>query len=51
MDDQEVLELMVANERMGAALSYVYRKYPQLRQEVIFYLADYPFEMGVSDAS
>lgn len=35
-----VLETLDANERMGNALAYVYRKYPHLKAEIAQYLSE-----------
>lgn len=42
-DEEDVMELLSANERMGAALSYIYRRYPDLKAEVRGALFDYPW--------
>ena len=42
-DHSMEIETMRANERMGAALAYCYLKYPNLKQEVVEFLDDYPF--------
>lgn len=41
--DDVALDAMAANERMGAALAYIYSVEPEWRQRVADYLADYPF--------
>jgi hypothetical protein len=38
----EMQEVMAANERMGAALAFIYREAPEWEQRVAEYLADYP---------
>lgn len=38
------IDVMAANERMGAALAFIYREAPEWKQRVADYLADYPFE-------
>lgn len=42
-DKEDILELLAANERMGAALDFLYREYPEARCLVAEYLMDYPF--------
>jgi len=37
------LATMAANEKMGAALSFIYTQHPEIKDEVLAYLADYPF--------
>ena len=37
------IETMRANERMGAALAFIYSKHPELKAEVRDFLDDYPF--------
>lgn len=43
-EDTFVLSLLSANERMGAALAFIYREYPEMKARVAEYLSDYPFE-------
>lgn len=38
-----MLSLLAANERMGAALAYLYQEYPEARAKVAAHLEDYPF--------
>lgn len=46
MADDVALDAMAANERMGAALAYIYREAPEWKQRVADHLADYPFTFG-----
>lgn len=39
-----MLSLLAANERMGAALAFLYREYPDLQAKVAAHLEDYSFE-------
>lgn len=43
-DKQDIRDLLAANERLGAALTFVYHQYPHIKDEVAEYLASYPFE-------
>lgn len=36
--DEMAIAFLEANERMGWALEYIYRKYPAIRDEVLAYL-------------
>lgn len=44
-----MLSLLAANERMGAALAFLYQEYPDARAKVAEHLADYPFEFEEID--
>ena len=39
-----MLSLLAANERMGAALAFLYQEFPDARAMVEAHLEDYPFE-------
>ena len=39
-----MLSLLAANERMGAALAFLYREFPDAKVMVAEYLSDYQFE-------
>lgn len=39
LDDPNVVEFMLANERMGHALDYIYQKYPSIKDEVLDYVS------------
>lgn len=43
-DREDILELLAANEKLGAALYFAYQRHPELKEEIKLYLADYPFE-------
>lgn len=44
--DWTAIAIFEANERLGAALAYVYRNYPSIRNEVLDYMAN-EWEPGV----
>lgn len=44
-----MLSLLSANERMGAALDFIYRECPEMRLRVAQHLADYPFTFSESE--
>lgn len=39
-DKQFIIETLDANERMGSALAYAYRKYPWIKAEIAQYLSE-----------
>lgn len=41
-----MLSLLAANERMGAALAFLYQEYPDAQAKVAEHLLDYPFEFA-----
>lgn len=43
-DREFIIDTVEANERMGAALAYAYRKYPWIKAEVILYLSEEDIE-------